>query len=170
MRVVSCMILLAVLGATSTGCSLFKKNTNGATGPGGAGLPPPKFPNMSNDPLIPPTPTLPAALNVPNAAPASARKGNAILAGTVVDAYHRPVGNAYVRWVNLDDKDGGAPLDVAADADGHFIIQGVKQGAAYKLIARTKYNNRLFAGTTMTSAPNVRVVISIREEDRKSVV
>src|SRR5438309_9737572 len=108
MRVVPCMILLVILCTSSAGCSLFKKSTNGNAGPSGPGMPPPKFPNMSNDPLIPAAPTLPTApMNVPNATPASARKGGSILAGTVIDAYYRPMGNAYIRWVNLDDKDGG---------------------------------------------------------------
>ncbi len=163
MRVISCMILLAIMCATGAGCSLFKKNTNGAQGPGG-GTPPPKFPGVS-DPLVPTPPMLPSApMNVPGATPTSATKGNSVLAGTVIDAHHRPMGNAYVRWVSLDDKDAGAPIDVAADANGHFIIQGVKQGAAYRLIARTKLGEKMLAGAVLTSAPNVRVLIPIRED------
>lgn len=163
MRVISCMIVLAILCTAGPGCSLFKKNTNGAQGPGG-GAPPPKFPAIS-DPLVPTPPTLPTApMNVPGATPTSATKGGSVLAGTVIDAYHRPMGNAYVRWVSLDDKDGAAPIDVAADAQGHFIIQGVKQGAAYRLIARTKRGDKMLAGAVLTSAPNVRVLISIRED------
>jgi thiol-disulfide isomerase/thioredoxin len=159
------MILVAILCSGAAGCSLFKKNTTGGATAGGPGSPPPKFPNIGGDPMMPATPTLPAApMNVPNATPASATKGTSMLAGTVVDAYHRPVGNAYVRWVNLEEPDGGKANDVVADAYGHFIIQGVKQGADYKLIARTKYNNKLFAGVTTTSAPNPRIVISIRED------
>src|SRR5205823_1617157 len=37
-------------------------------------------------------------------------------------------------------------------------------GASYKLIARTKQGDRMLAGTVLTSAPNVRVLIPIRED------
>lgn len=155
MRVVSCMILLAMLCTSGTGCALFKKNGNNGAAPGpGAGAPPPKFPQ---DPLLPAAP--PA-----NAGAAAPKPGNSILAGTVIDAYHRPIGNAYIRWSNLNEKDAGAPIDVATDANGHFIIQGVEPGASYKLIARTKQGEKLLAGTVLTSAPDVRVVIPIRED------
>lgn len=155
MRAVSCMILLALLCTTGTGCALFKKNPNGAqnSGPGAA---PPKFPGAPPDPLVPTPPNFPAGAKAP--------AQNSILAGTVIDAYHRPIGNAYVRWVSLDEKDGGAPIDVAADAHGHFIIQGVRPGSSYKLIARTKQGDKMLAGMVLTSAPDVRVVIPIRED------
>jgi thiol-disulfide isomerase/thioredoxin len=166
MRVFPCMLLLACLCATSAGCSLFKKNTNGTQGPDG-GAAPAKFPGAKPDPLIPntPPPAFPATGAMgPNGTPTTPTSGTSILAGTVIDAYHRPMGNAYIRWVSLDEKDAGAPIDVAADARGHFIIQGVKPGASYKLIARTKQGDKLLAGTVLTSAPNVRVLIPIRED------
>src|SRR5436190_22628536 len=158
MRAVSCMIMLALLGTTGTGCALFKKNPNGNTANPGVGAAPAKFPGANPDPLVPtPPPNFPPA-------GANAAASNSILAGTVVDAYHKGIGNAYVRWVSLDEKDGGAPIDVAADAHGHFIIQGVKPGSSYKLIARTKQGDKLLAGMVLTSAPDVRVVIPMRED------
>jgi len=169
MRVIPCMLLLACLCATSTGCSLFKKSTNNTSAPGGAA--PPKFPG-ANDPLlnsnIPQPPTFPTAppasgANTPPTLPTSG--GSSMLAGTVVDAYHRPIGNVYVRWINLEEKEKeGAPIDVAANANGHFIIQGLKPGTSYKLIARTKLGDKMLAGTALTTAPNVRVVIPISED------
>ena len=164
MRVISCMILL-VLCTTFTGCSLFKKNTNNAQGPANPnGAPPPKFPG-TNDPLlssdISAPPKLPPA---PPPGPQSSNGAKTILAGTVHDAYHRPVGNAYIRLVNSTEQDAGAPIDVATDAYGHFIIQGVKTGQQYKLIARTKQGEKMLAGVQLTDAPNVHVVIMIREE------
>ena len=161
MRVFPCMFALVFLCTTASGCALFKKNTSSGQGPDNGGMPPAKFPGARNpDPLMPtPPPAFPqgSSSKAPN-------DGTSILAGTVVDAYHRPMGNAYIRWVNLVDKDAGAPIDVAADANGHFIIQGVKPGASYKLIARTKQGERMLAGTVLTNAPNVRVVIPIRED------
>jgi len=167
MRVISCMILLAVASTTLTGCSLFKKNTNGAPGPAGAGGPAPaKFPG-GNDPILNgnfgnPPPQFPPA---PPPGPQGGAKGpTTILAGTVTDAYHRPVSNAYIRLVSADAKEGAAPVEVAADARGHFIIQGVKTGQSYKLIARTKLGNKMLAGTLLTDAPNVKAMIMIRED------
>lgn len=166
MRVISCMLLLAILATTSTGCSLFKKNTNTAPGPvGGGGTAPPKFPgagdpilnsNISTPPQFPPAP--------PSGPQSNAKGSTTILAGTVTDAFHRPMGNAYVRLVSSEPGDSGKPLDVAADARGHFIIQGVRPGQSYKLIARTKQGEKMLAGETLTSAPDVRVVITIRED------
>jgi thiol-disulfide isomerase/thioredoxin len=164
MRVVSCMIVVVCLSAALTGCSLFKKNANnnGASGQGGAV--PPKFPDPllnSNTPQPPQFPTNPGA----GATPAVPMSGSSLLAGTIVDAYHRPIGNAYVRWINLEEKEkDGAPIDVAANANGHFIIQGLKPGVSYKLIARTKLGDKMLAGTALTTAPNVRVVIPISED------
>jgi len=157
MRVVSCMLLFAVLCLTGTGCSLFKKNAN-TNGPGG-NPPTAKFPG-GKDPLLPtpPPPTFPTD------AKGQAAANTSILAGTVIDAYHRPVSNAYIRWVNLEEKDAGAPIDVAADANGHFIIQGVRLGARYKLIARTKQGERMMAGVSLTNAPDPRVVITVSED------
>jgi thiol-disulfide isomerase/thioredoxin len=87
-----------------------------------------------------------------------------MLAGTVTDAYHRPMGGAYIRWVRVDEKDAGAPIDVTADVNGYFIIQGVQPGAMYKLIARTKQGELLLAGESLTSAPNVHILIPIRAD------
>ena len=162
MRVFPCMLLLAFLCTASTGCSLFKKNTNAGPAPEG-GTAPAKFPGARQDPLMPaPPPAFPPG-GAKNAA-----AGDSILAGTVKDAYQRGVGNAYIRWVNLDEKDAGAPIDVATDAGGHFIIQGVKPGASYKLIARTKQGDKMLAGTVLTNAPNVHVLIPISEDQANS--
>src|SRR5216684_2407400 len=131
MRVVPCMLLMLLLCTTSTGCSLFKKNTNGGPGPDG-GAAPAKFPGAKPDPLVPTPPPAfpPGAKNAVNG-------DDAILAGTIKDANLYPIGNAYIRLVNLDDANPGAPIDVASDSSGHFIFQRLKPGASYKLIART---------------------------------
>ncbi len=156
MRVFPCMIVLAIMCTAFAGCSAFKKNTNGTQpAPAGGGAAPAKFPN---DPLLPPPP--------PPAFPAGAtgKTPTTILAGSVTDAYHRPMAGAYVRWVRVDEKDAGAPIDVAADVNGYFIIQGLQPGADYKLIARTKQGEQLLAGELFTEAPNVHAVIAIRAD------
>src|SRR5687767_14446815 len=88
MRVISCMLLLIVLGTTSTGCSLFKKNTNGAPGPINNGAAPVKFPG-ARDPLlgeVPPLPTFPPANAAPTPSPSPTvtptSHGGSTLAGT----------------------------------------------------------------------------------------
>lgn len=168
MRVISCMLLLAVLSTTLTGCSLFKKNTN-TSAPSGVGTPaPPKFPG-ANDPILNSNIGAPAPAFPPSPpgtpGPQGAAKGpTTILAGTVTDMYNRPVSNAYIRLVSTDGKEAGAPVDVPTDARGHFIIQGVKTGQLYKLIARTKLGDKMLAGESLRSAPDVRVVITIRED------
>ena len=164
MRVVSCMLLLALLCTTSTGCSLFKKNTNATPAPVGGGPAPAKFPG-AQDPILnsniggpPPLPPMPN--------PQSGAKGpTSILAGKVKDSFDRPVPNAYIRLVSIDPKDASAaPIDVASDARGYFIIQGVKTGQSYKLIARSKQGEKMMAGTMLADAPNVNVLIMIRED------
>ena len=173
MRVMSCMLVLTLMCLTGTGCSLFKKNTNsgGSGGLQGGGPAPPKFPDpllnsninsIPTPPSLPPAPANPGAANPAPVTPTSL--GNSTLAGTVIDAYYRPVPGAYIRWVNIEEKEGGAPIDVAANASGHFIIQGLKTGTAYKLIARTKQGEKMLAGTVLTTAPNTRVAIMIRED------
>src|SRR3954452_13155597 len=110
MRVISCMLLLALLCLTSAGCSLFKKNNNGngSAAPGG-GTPPAKVPATAPDPLlnstVPPAPTFqPLPVNK-----ASAEGQSAIFARPLLDAHHNKMPNAYIRLVSLDAKDSGAP-------------------------------------------------------------
>ena len=167
MRVITCMLTLGLLFATVSGCSLFKKNNTGGAAPANNGaVPPPVFPG-AGDPLKASPPTFPTGANTqtyPTTIPASASNTTTILAGTITDENHNPIGNAFIRPINLEEKENGAPIDVVADGSGHFIIQGVKPGASYKLIARTKRGDKMLAGVFLTKAPNVRVMISIRED------
>lgn len=144
----------------STGCALFKKKDSG----GGSGLmsdrPPPKFPT---DPLTPPAPASPSATG---AVPAS---NVAIIAGQILDPASRPLPNTQIRWVNLDeDKDGGDAVDVAADGNGYFTIEKLRPGAQYKLVARTTMGTKTLGGVAYTQAPNVHLVIQVREDLAKS--
>lgn len=82
-----------------------------------------------------------------------------------MDAYNRPATNAYVQLVQLDSaKDGIQPIDVATTGDGYFMIPNLKSGGQYKLIARTKQGEKLLAGISIRQAPDVHVVIQVKEE------
>jgi thiol-disulfide isomerase/thioredoxin len=54
-------------------------------------------------------------------------------------------------------------MEVESQPGGFFVVQGLKPGRQYKLIARTKEGDRVLAGTTQTRAPNARVFIQLRE-------
>ena len=173
MRALGCLLFVAVLAATSPGCALFGKQEGSAersggiaswfkkkdTAPIGGGPAPPKFP----DPLVTspgaPPPTPPPSARAPNSSDV------ATLAGSVVDAYNRPIDSSYIRLVNLDNKqEGGPPVDVATSPGGYFVIPNLKPGGQYQLIARTKLGEKLLAGITYTQAPNTRLVILVKEE------
>jgi thiol-disulfide isomerase/thioredoxin len=163
------VLVLAVATTTSTGCAMLGKK-NGSSERSGLGLfkkqesnpPPPKFPG--SDPLVGPAgvpPPVPPTATAQSPTPAEI----ALLAGRVVDPYNRPANNTYIRLVTLDGaKESGQPMEVATNPDGYFTIPGLKPGGQYQLIARTKQGEKMLAGITVTQAPNVRVVIQIREE------
>jgi thiol-disulfide isomerase/thioredoxin len=169
MRALSTVLVLAVLSTSATGCALFGKK-EGSSEPHRFALfkkkesssnpPPPKFP----DPIVTPPGTPAPAPPTPTAQGPSAAEV-ALLAGRVVDAYNRPATNTYVQLVQLDSaKDGGSPVDVAASADGYFTIPNLKTGGQYKLIARTRQGEKMLAGIAIRQAPDVHVVIQVKEE------
>jgi thiol-disulfide isomerase/thioredoxin len=173
MRALCVVTLVGVVCLSGPGCAVFGKKDSSGERHGGISSwfkkketsptnpPPPKFPDpIVTSPGVPP-PTPPPTPGAQSAVPVEP----ALLAGRVVDAYNRPANNTYVRLVNLDQmKDGGTPIDVATSAEGYFTIPGLKSGGQYQLIARTKAGEKLLAGITVTQAPNVRVLIQVKEE------
>lgn len=149
MRWLACAILVIVLCLTGPGCAIFKKSTDPKATPTG-GTPPAKFPT-SSDPII-------------NGGAAAKAKPGAVLAGRVIDNYSKPPANTSIRLVSVDGKDSAAAKDVDVMPDGYFIIQGLKSGANYKLLARGKNGDHVLAGITQTTAPNLTVVIQVRED------
>lgn len=157
----SCMVLIGFLLA-GTGCATMGKKSNGGDRPPSGdsrNQPRPAAP-AANDPILggssaAPKPAPPATAAVPSQ--------GSILAGRVIDPYDHAPGNAFVRWVSMDDKDGANNVDVAVNPDGYFTIQGLKPGVQYKLIARAKNGDRMLAGVTYTAAPNIRVLIQVRD-------
>jgi thiol-disulfide isomerase/thioredoxin len=150
MVMIGCLVL--------AGCGTFAKQPTGK---------PPAAP--SGDPRMPwPPPATPpgpaSAGNLPSATPASA---SGILAGQILDGFNRPPpAVAHIQVVMTEDE--AAPIEVAADDQGYFTIQGVQAGKSYRLIARSKYGDKLLAGTTFATPPNPRVIIRIGEENTAS--
>jgi thiol-disulfide isomerase/thioredoxin len=161
-RLAPCAIVLAWCFAL-TGCSLLSKRPGGdrPSDAGSAGVPPAKFPT-GGDPLTG-TPNT-SGNNQPtsqNNQPIT--QTGAMLAGRVIDGFSRPPANTSIRWGSVDDKNG-AEQEVAVTPEGYFTIQGLKPGGQYKLVARGKQGERLVAGITQTTAPNIRVLIQVKEE------
>jgi thiol-disulfide isomerase/thioredoxin len=89
-----------------------------------------------------------------------------MLAGPVLDsASGQPIA-ATIRCVCLDEGKGedSAPIDIATDARGNYIIQGLKSGKRYKLTAKARQDGRNLVGVKYTLAPNPRAVIKLQED------
>src|SRR5260370_32402160 len=69
-----------------------------------------------------------------------------------------------IRLGSVDGKETSSPTEVNVMPEGYFIIQGLKAGAQYKLIARGKNGDRMLAGINYATAPNLAVVIQVKEE------
>src|SRR5439155_886998 len=59
---------------------------------------------------------------------------------------------------------GDTPIEVKTRPKGDFIIQGLKPGKHYKLIARTNQGDRKMAGTVIVEASKPNVVIKMRDD------
>ncbi|MBL8795838.1 MAG: hypothetical protein JNM56_18180, partial [Planctomycetia bacterium] len=156
-RVAASIALLAVCLAL-TGCSLFGKRSAAANNGG-------VRPNLDTNPPAPD----PVARDRDRGAgatavPASTNSG--IIAGQVLDNYHRKPPPAYIQvsQVREGNQPAAAPLEVATDSQGYFTIQGLQPGQHYRLIARARDGEVLMAGTTYAIPPNPRVVIRISGE------
>lgn len=90
----------------------------------------------------------------------------ALLAGCVRDQYGGKPGNVYIRWTCLDEpgNPSEAPIDATTDAQGYFIIQGLKANRRYLLVARARQGDRLIAGQVYVTAPDPKVVIKLSDK------
>jgi thiol-disulfide isomerase/thioredoxin len=89
-----------------------------------------------------------------------------MLAGQVIDSLnHRPP-PTYIQVAQVRDsgEPAAAPIDVAADSQGYFTIQGLEPGKHYQLLARAQDGERRLAGITWATPPNPRLVIRMSEE------
>jgi thiol-disulfide isomerase/thioredoxin len=146
-RRLTAILVVACLGLWLPGCSLFKKNTGGGDS-SPSSLPPPKFPTAdSKDPLT-----------------GQRGAGGNTLAGRAVDGNSRPPENTSIRIVSADAKDDDTGEEVRVSPEGYFVVENLKQGGHYKLIARGKQGNRAVAGTVFAKAPNIRLLIPMSED------
>jgi thiol-disulfide isomerase/thioredoxin len=148
-RVVACIVILALcLG--SAGCRMFGKKPAGSASSGDhAAAPAPRSDSVADrsasDPAV-----------------------SGLLAGRIIDSYNlNPPGATFIQVVNLKETQetaAAAPIDVAADSQGYFTIQGLQPGQQYKLVARTKDGDRKWAGIAYATPPDAKVVIRISED------
>jgi thiol-disulfide isomerase/thioredoxin len=147
------ILVIASLGLSLPGCSLFKKNTGGGGDGGGAPnpVPPPKFPSADSkaDPLN---------------GQSRAAGGVGVLAGRVWDGMSRPPAGTSILVVDADAKDDSQGQEVSVSPDGHFTIEKLALGGQYKLIARGKQGDRAVAGIHYATANNLLVVIQMKED------
>jgi thiol-disulfide isomerase/thioredoxin len=139
---------LVTVSLALAGCSTMGKKSNTAAGPSsrpftGA----PERTEASDSPTPPP-------------------EANGFLAGQVTDRFsHRPT-DVRIQVVDLQDvnQSKAARIDFQDVKDGYFMIQGLKPGRQYQLIARAKVGDKLLAGITVAQPPNPRLSIYLSED------
>jgi thiol-disulfide isomerase/thioredoxin len=148
-RVVPCTIILVCLLASSNGCQLFNKKSGDSSGPFlGA--------NSKDKPNAQPTDPLAGGTS-------SATELDGVLAGRVIDGVGQPA-DAQIRWVCTDEpKQAEVPIDVAVNAQGYFMIQGLKSGKHYKLTTRAKSGDKTLEVVTLAQAPNIHMLIHVND-------
>ncbi len=101
----------------------------------------------------------------PAAPPAAISAGGpGLLAGQVLDNYNRRPPPTFIQVSASRDAPPdarAAPIEIAADKDGYFLIQGLEAGKHYQLSARAKDGTQVLAGTVWVTPPNPRVIIRI---------
>jgi thiol-disulfide isomerase/thioredoxin len=145
-----CLLFLTVL-CLGAGCNAFSKRPGSAADhpppAGGAGqAKPPEFGGDS---------VQPASIDLP---------AGSMVAGQILDNLTgKPPLEATIRVTGTSEETGKS-IEVTADSQGYFTIENLKRGQQYKLWARAKQGDKLLAGITYTSAPNIRVLVKISED------
>lgn len=138
----------------ATGCSLFGKKSPNAQGPDGRN-------GTDRTAPAPPTPITPTA---GRSTPPADLGG--LLAGQVIDNLNRRPTASFIQVTELGAgaQPGAAPIEVAADSQGYFTIQGLKPGRHYQLTARAREGGRVLAGMSFATPPNPKLLIRISED------
>lgn len=149
-------LIAMTVGCSSTGSKPDPIGSGSSSGNGSSGAPN-FFQKLQGNPPKSNNPPAPAPVNTSNAS-----TGNGILAGQVMDHYHRRPGGATIQVVDLQNTGANAvKTEVVTDAQGYFNIRDLKPGVNYQLIARGKEGNKVFSGTALVIPPNPRVTIFV---------
>lgn len=156
MRVVAWVGLVACC-LLASGCSLFGKKAPAAANPAGQARNDRGFVAPAERAAVAPAPP-------DRTAPPPGLGG--ILAGQVIDSFNHRPSASFIQVTELGSgaAAGAAPIDVAADSQGYFTIQGLKPGRHYQLTARAREGGRVLAGTTFATPPNPKLLIHISED------
>ncbi len=133
------------------GCATFGKKNNPAA---------PANPPPATGGIVSPGDRLGAQNATPNPAL------NGILAGQVLDSYNRAPPGTYIQVAEARDSAGpaAAPVEVAADSQGYFTIQGLQPGKHYQLTARSRNGNQVLAGSSWATPPDPKILIRVSED------
>ncbi|HEV3142804.1 MAG TPA: carboxypeptidase-like regulatory domain-containing protein, partial [Gemmataceae bacterium] len=77
---------------------------------------------------------------------AEQKEWNSTLAGVLTDTFGQKISPAYIQVEAVGADGRNKPLDVAADANGYFLIPGLQAGQPYLLTARAQVDGRRLAG------------------------
>jgi thiol-disulfide isomerase/thioredoxin len=91
---------------------------------------------------------------------------NGMLAGQVIDYSNQRTPAAFIQVAESTaaGAPAAAPIEVPADNQGYFTIQGLQVGHRYTLTARARNGSRQLTGKTWATAPDPKVVIRLNEE------
>lgn len=84
----------------------------------------------------------------------------------MIDGYNRHPAAATVQVVEATDGAGktGAPIEVPADPQGFFTIQGLQTGKRYQVTARARDGGRVLTGSITATPPDPRVLVRVLED------
>jgi thiol-disulfide isomerase/thioredoxin len=138
-----------------TGCSLFGKHSRNSQAQAGGAAPADNGTKTAS--VFPPLP--------PDRSPPPPGTGG-VLAGRVIDSFNRTPPPTYIQITLLGDsgQPAAAPIEVAANALGYFVIPGLQAGKHYQLTARSRDGSHVLAGSSYETPPNPKVLIRISED------
>jgi thiol-disulfide isomerase/thioredoxin len=98
--------------------------------------------------------------------PANDPEVSGILAGRVVDTMTRPIAVGSIQVMEMASAAPRPPTEIELDPSnqGRFYIRGLQPGRTYRLIARSRTDDRLLVGEVQARPPESRLLISVSEE------
>jgi thiol-disulfide isomerase/thioredoxin len=90
-----------------------------------------------------------------------------VLAGRVLDPAGRGAKNVFIKIEAADAKPAekaGAATGILTDANGYFMVRGLKPGQAYNLTAEAQWEGKQVYGVIQTAPPKPTLVIPLRED------